>query len=163
MKRSKPKTLPIGEISSGTFRAEDIVPELVYLAKQVRMNREDRKRINTLVREWDTLEDEDDSSTAHSWWNSVGTDRNTDIEILADLYNILDFYAPPYCYLGSLEGDGACIGVWLAQDAIDEALAEGEIARNDEPMGQALYRLVVSDHGNMTLYTRQGREVWGIV
>ena len=147
MKRSKPKTLPIGEISSGTLRPEDIVPELVYLAKRVRMNREDRKRINTLERELD----------------AIGDESQVDYEILADLYDILDTYVPPYCYLGSHEGDGALIGVWLAQDAIDEALHDGEIARNDEPMGQASYRLVVSDHGNMTLYTRQGREIWGIV
>jgi hypothetical protein len=152
MRHQKAKTLPLGGISSGTLRSEDVVPELFSLADEVRMTRADRNRVRALQVEWDKIT-EDDSGT--------------DSEIWYDVSDILDSYVPPYCYVGSIEGDEACIGVWLSQDSLDMARQDGEVwvdpDDGSEIPATANYRLVVSDHGNLTLYTRRGREIWGIV
>jgi hypothetical protein len=149
----KSRYLPIGEVSSATLRSEDVVPELFGLADTVRMSVNDRRAVRKLQAEWDALSPEDETGS--------------DSEIWSELSDVLDSYAPPFCYVGSLEGDGACIGVWLSQDALDMSIADGEIwidhGVGSEIVKSASYRLVVSDHGNQTLYDRQGREIWGVV
>jgi len=89
-------------------------------------------------------------------------------------------YSPPFCIFGAHEGDGSDFGWWVCMDVVEEARSDGEL-----PSGNKLPEcgtcsagqfLVVSDHGNATLYlTHSGglggfdpngarwREVWGIV
>ena len=153
MRHHKAKMLPLGSVSEGTLRPEDVVPELFSLADEVRMSRADRYRVRTLRAEWDKMDREE--------W-AAGTDS----DIWSDVSDILESYAPPFCYVGSIEGDGADIGVWLSQDSLDMAVADGEVWREvdgEKMPASASYRLSVSDHGNCTLYTRRGRKVWGIV
>ena len=67
-------------------------------------------------------------------------------------------YTPSFTYYGSLEGDGACFGVWIDHDALEEAIHDEEVSREPTRRG---YYLEVSDHGNMTLHYN-GREVWSV-
>lgn len=87
-------------------------------------------------------------------------------------------YAPEYCYVGSTEGDGACIGCWPILEEVQRAVRDGEIlgvSDTSELQGacrlplstdRAVFALHVNDHGNATLYRRAGqvwREVWSVV
>ncbi len=152
MKRTqrKPTTLPLGSVSTGTLRPEDVIPELLSLADTVRMSRDDRRRVHVLSDEFYQTPTDDDHG-----------------EIWEELQDLLDSYAPPFCYVGSLEGDGACIGVWISFEAVEQARQDGEVWQDPDDgssmPAEAVHRLVVSDHGNMSLYTRSGRELWGVV
>lgn len=79
------------------------------------------------------------------------------IEALADA---LDEYAPPYCYFGAHEGDGADFGFWFMPDALDQAERDGELVKLDHVPDQIA---VVSDHGNVTLYSVTATEIIGVV
>lgn len=184
-----PKTLRPGTISEGTLRPEDVVPELLRCAEHVRMSQADHTKIETLRADWDAHDASDEPGEIAA-------------EIWADLVDLLDRYVPPYCYVGAIEGDRAAIGVWVSEDALRDAISDGEVWEEQEcdcgldqrdyhgsaaeryaeayrvawndprrkgyhrgtcagrmPQG-VTYRLVTSDHGNRTLYTRAGKEVW---
>lgn len=170
-RRPKPSALPIGEFSSGTLRPEDVVPALLDLASAVRLSRADRFAVRRLGAEFAAWEDR--------------PDRFPDfdpIEVWDELDLLLGNYAPDYARFGSLEGDGACLGVWpLVDEAAEEArrFARGrgsEVAPSREA-AEAAWRnreadrpwlaLEVNDHGNATLFRRIGpgrwREVWSVV
>jgi hypothetical protein len=76
-------------------------------------------------------------------------------EIINDLENALNEYAPDYLYFGSNEGDGASYGWWPTMDEIDElpAFDDTGAARDARHVGD--FR-VVSDHGNVEIYRRGG-------
>lgn len=167
---SNRKVLSIGSLSEGTLRDEDIWDALVGALEEV-----DPRRAKEMQAAWDG-------------------DLNSPSELLHEtLYPCLEEYLPPFCYLGSADGDGASIGVWVSSDGLQEAIREGDVfpsrpcdacrgtggwirdsrrsvtcrnCRGDgvEPTPvKAHYRLAVSDHGNMTLYYRNGRVVWSLV
>ena len=81
-------------------------------------------------------------------------------EAIEDAKDKLQDYAPIYCYVGSIEGDGADFGVWLDHDAIEMAIAYGE--RQDD--GETVInqddgvRIHVSDHGNIEVYSLETGE-----
>lgn len=158
--RSRPHTLPLGAISEATLRPEDIIPELLYMARpsNLRMSRRDRALVRELTRDLDNPE----------------TDQ---ADVLDELLNVLDGYTPDYAYLGALEGDGACLGVWPLSDVLEGDYYRDECPRlpaGEYPSGlhvaQPTHFIAVSDHGNATLYRRRaaGRawrwvEVWSVV
>lgn len=153
---SKPRTLSIGSISTGTLRPEDIFPELEIEARQITMSREDRHTAQRLIREF----------------NSLPKDCQTgdDSEILEEMFNLLNSYIPDYCYLGSTSGDGADIGVWPIEELFNNHSVggyDGCIASSrEEALPEHTHALEVNDHGNSTLWRRSGRrwvEVWSIV
>lgn len=159
MKRRKSRYLELGEVSSATLRPEDLIPAYLSALEDVRLSREDRIQAATIARD----------SERDGYYDGEGeNDPDEDTNALAD---ILDAHCPPYTYFGSLEGDGACFGVWVAQESLDEDVREGVVWKTDgsEPASVGAvaklwrYRLVVSDHGNMSLYYRNGREVWSVV
>ena len=95
--------------------------------------------------------------------------------MLADIQEILSNYAEPYCYFGVDPGDGSSFGWWINNDAIQDALRDGDIVQlevhnNGETVlrgdfdQQPLYRLIINDHGNRTLQHRSnGRVIWEVV
>lgn len=76
-----------------------------------------------------------------------------------EISDSLDFFAPPYSYFGAHEGDGADFGYWVSEDALQD------LERfNEKPEGtQEDDYIVVNDHGNITLYSADGIEIWAIV
>lgn len=173
---------PIGSISSGTMREEDLIPDFCYelnrLARQTGiLNRKERAAHRKLVREIESrMESEDYYGSADS-----SDDLNE------TLFNALDEYAAPYFYFGAHPGDGADYGFWLSEDW-DEDFREVEqspcacgcvgVCKHEPPMGLKVsdtaevpkwYRgevAHVNDHGNVTLYVQNSRglrEIWGVV
>ena len=131
----------IGCVSSGTLSTRDLLDTLAYeLACQVKRQpkRYPRREAMKLVREaYRVLETDDDRRI-------VGAD------ILDELYEALEEFAPPYCTFGGAEDDPANIGYW-AQDPREcgfDGITVDDLA--DIPKGYAGEILLVNDHGNMT-------------
>jgi hypothetical protein len=159
-KPTKPRFAPLGSVSSGTTRPEDLIPRFLDVAEGLRLSREDRKTVVRIRHDSNNaLWADEHSQESDGYWT---LQADSDLEALFDL---LSNYAPPYCYFGAHEGDGADYGFWVS-------LTPGYDHDNvwiDPQDGSRMpregydYRLVISDHGNMTLYYRNGREVWGVV
>lgn len=135
---SKRRYPTIGSISSGTLRDEDLIPsfawELEYLVKSVHVTREQLKRFNALIKECDEF----DFDAEHDYDPS---------ELTSELIDALNEIAPPYCYFGASDGDGACFGFWPIDDddQLPRLVAGDPIPR--EHWGDDVY--LVNDHGNV--------------
>jgi hypothetical protein len=145
---SKPKYLKLGEYSLGTLREEDIFACTISALNGIRLSKKERKTVQEIEREIRKYYAASNDTTgsrhfAISDW----------IEVLD---NILDEHCPPYCYWGSIEGDGACIGVWVSIDSLMEDESCGEICRMEKVEdGYRGFIVDVSDHGNVTLIERR--------
>ena len=141
MTKAKPTFARIGTVSEGTLRDEDLISafagELDYYMKRLRLTRNQRKHFAGLIRE-----------ATH---DEVGS------EIVSILEDALQEIAPPYCYFGTAEGDGACFGFWPSIDDCDlpRLTAGDDIPR--EHWGEDV--LLVNDHGNVSCgyVDRRGR------
>lgn len=153
MSKSKPRTLSIGVISEGTLSTVDIFNALEWDLHYIKLSRKDRNKVQRLTKEFDSLPE--------------GCLTGDDKEILEELFNVAENYVPDYTYLGSLPGDGACIGVWPNEDLLNDPEYDGFVCRSREQAGpQHTHALEGNDHGNATLYRRQGNrwvEVWSVV
>ncbi len=157
----------LGSISSGTMRPEDLIP--VFLNALADCGGKCRTKYQQLA-SIDRLTD--------TYWESEEPSYDLD-----SLFEALESYAPPFAYFGTHEGDGADYGFWLCWEAIDDAIHDGVIIKveagedrttspgNGDGVSQAQadrdsraeYYLSVTDHGNMTLYTLDGEEIWSVV
>jgi hypothetical protein len=161
--------LPIGIYSEGTLRSQDLIDALLPELESIKLSREDREKIRGFRLEYDGIDPDSDTTLIDG--ESIETDMALS-DLYQDLCYMADAYTPAYCYFGSTEGDGACIGVWpsVPEDgdgdvyrSEDSPSAEDKTAR---PFG---YWLSVNDHGNGTLYARIGRswaryrEIWSVV
>lgn len=167
--KRRPGTLPMGTYANATTKTEDWINGLRWALDRTHLAKQDRASVRRLLREYDALDRED--------WDQF---HETADPILDELREIADNYTPPYAYLGTLEGDGAEFGVWASIESLQDAIRDGDVwkacprgdgyskpgtIRLDVPRGD-LY-VVVSDHGNVSLYQSQGkdraREIWGVV
>ena len=158
MKKMKKRNFfQIGEYSSGTLRAQDIAESFIYEARKVRLMRDERntvRRMEALVNRYDDL-DEDELGTL-------------DYMVYEDIPQIIDAHCLPYTYYGSIEGDGACIGVWPDYESARFATEEDYILpyNLDVPSYRGLL-LEVNERGNVTLWERKNSrdlvEVWSLV
>lgn len=156
-KATSVKYANIGSISSGTLRDEDLVDafasELAALYKYTWGARMP-PHVKKLLAEADKLTEED-------FANGDGG------EIVGELQDELEHFAPPFAYFGASEGDGADFGFWISGDALRDAIHDGEVLVQDDsrngrrdkiPRGYTGYLLHISDHGNESLTRyRQGR------
>jgi hypothetical protein len=147
----------IGSVSSGTMRPEDLYDSFTSELRYI-----DPARAMEFDAEWIVPETDEDLDTF---------DQDALDEFYADavnaLFDLLGEYAPDYCYFGANEGDGADYGYWPCWDFIKEArlgsdpeLDSGEDLPDfphDKPF------LLVNDHGNATLYSADGVELWACV
>ncbi len=154
-------TYPIGSVSCGTMREEDLIPgfcwELNNLARYgrgavtVKRRREHIKLVRQIEKR---MEAEEYYESEDSGWD------------LEALFGALEEYAGPYFYFGSHPGDGADYGFWLSEgwDQDFDGLKVGDLSEVPAKYrGEVLH---VSDHGNATLYVKTSRairEVWSIV
>ena len=148
----------LGTVIHGTLLASDLIP--AFINKLETLNPEKASSYWSEIPE-DALEDQD-----HDWWDSEEA-----LWMLEEIFDVLNEYAPPYCYFGALEGDGSDYGFWVDRYAFEEALENGEVVKVDElpnsaPEGYE-YIAVITDHGNITLYHRSEdgalHEVWSVV
>lgn len=153
-KRSKPTTLPLGTISEGTLRPEDLIPAYLSALDEIRLSKAERMLVRGLAKDVDTPQDD----RKHSVYRD---------DIVDELTNILEAHCPDYTYFGSLEGDGACFGIWPQPfDEITDDIDVSHVNAGDPFPTDLPFVLSVTDHGNATLYRRAGKrwiEVWSVV
>ena len=183
---TKKTTLDIGCISEGTLRPVDIIPELLWALKPLRLTRADRATVRKMDARMDeileiirlqqkpqmtrTLYD------AQRRWVDIARGAGlTSTELLgfylSELFDLAENYCPDYCYLGATEGDGACIGVWPIAELFDDTSPggyDGCLHYGDEPPTdpELTHWVQGNDHGNATLWRRAGQrwvECWSVV
>jgi len=143
-------TAQIGTVISGTLRTEDLLEafssELGYLnAGYIEAGAH---------------------SQAYDAALEVDPESEEASELVIELMDALNEYAPPFCYFGSLEGDGADFGFWPDRDAIENSQTEGE--RDPERSWGGDTYIVnledgvthhINDHGNLTITSNETGEV----
>ena len=147
------KHYPMGSISSGTMRKEDLIPafvdELEYQA-----GKDDKYHIALCESINEAMEND-------GYFD--GEDSDFDLE---ELFDALNEYSAPYFYFGAHPGDGSDYGWWLDIDAIDATFGGIKVPCTEEiPEGYEGEALVESDHGNLTLYfCENGKcsEIWSM-
>src|SRR5690606_1963818 len=147
----------LGTVIHGTLRTEDLVPAFL---EELKALDPDRAAYYVERIPAEALEDED-----HIWWQTGEA-----MWMVEELFDILNEYAPPFCYFGSLEGDGSDFGFWIDRFSLEEAIENGEVLRVEDlsevPSDYEGMVLHESDHGNLTLYERTSGnfvEIWSVV
>ena len=146
----------IGEVSSGTLRTEDLLhafsSELSYqLGRQ--STRFPRKDMRRMIRDANQMVEPGD-------WDS-----DTASDLVAELQDALNEFAPPYGYFGTADGDGACFGFWIGDiEDIKQSVIDGgglvQDAGDGVPKGFRGEVLSITDHGNVSLYAVSSRGKW---
>lgn len=157
MTKAKRSGWPMGPVSSGTMRPEDLIPafldELAYQLKHgPSLTREQRKDAYAVL---------NDRRGAEFWDDADAVD-----ETLERLFEVLDYFAGPGFYFGAHPGDGADYGYWLSESFCDDFDGLRVSDTSEVPVGYRGEVLHVNDHGNVTLYVANGRglrEVWSVV
>jgi hypothetical protein len=151
----------LGTLIEATLKPEDLIPafhdELVRLS-----GGNDHlvvKEAFDLMAEWGT-ETPDWTVPEHELMS----------EVLNDLQDALQEYAPVFCYFGAIEGDGADFGFWMDSQAFEEARQYAEVWDQDseyafsEDNGVWIH---VNDHGNIAILTdnngEPGEIIWDAV
>ena len=135
----------IGSVSSGTMRAEDLVPAFMSVLRELSP---DHKLLTADVDDQDEEELDD---------------------LVVSLFDALEEFAPPYCYFGAHPGDGSDYGFWVWDDIQQQMDPDTSLIVEDTAQVPADFVgevLLVSDHGNMTLFNADRgalTEVWSIV
>lgn len=151
----------LGSVTSGTLRNEDLLETFADLLDEITLavikagEGDFGERIKSqflLAHEARRLATLNAETTAPDLLETKSS------EAITELIDTIGEYAPPMAYFGTLEGDGADFGFW--PDDIDRLASEGELIKLDELPS---YIAVISDHGNVTLYEIEAREVWNVV
>ncbi len=149
--RKRMKYAQLGSVSTGTLDSESLVSafsgELESLYSET--GHPVPGHVRTMLAEVKRLD-------------SIDFEDGDASEYVDELAQELEHFAPPFCYFGASEGDGADFGFWVSEDSVREAVRSGEIAvveddtrggRQDVlPKNYTGYRLHISDHGNYSLY-----------
>lgn len=148
----------IGSIISGTHRLQDLGPAFLDTLRDVAPAEYAQLTVAPFppVRAYAM---EDDNS---EWWENEDASY-----LLENLEDILGEHAPEFSYFGAHEGGGADIGFWIAWDAIEDAIHDGDLKRvgdlGELPSDWRGPALVITDRGNAALYDTDGEEVWSVV
>jgi len=155
------KTHPLGSISHGTLRTEDLLQSFASALEGMSLvngdyysrpeNFTERDKLNALVGE------------AQDQWTEDGTelqDEERAQEIVSELQDALEQFAPPYCYFGTHEGDGSDFGFWPSMEQIEE-LPCVEDSDEAKELGEDCRH--VNDHGNVTVFGGDGSVILELV
>lgn len=168
----------LGSVICGTHRNEDLIPAFVDALDDIRerlaapgTTTEEpaalAERVKMVAGLDNVLGGIEKRMEAEGYFES----EDADWDLNEILFPILDQHAPPFCYFGSHEGDGADFGFWISWDAIEDACHDGSILRvragdtwRDGNLTEEVeFVLEVTDHGNASLFTCGGEEVWSVV
>src|SRR6201981_750904 len=145
------KYASIGSISHGTLRTEDLLATFA-------------SELDTLVkRNYDAF----DKPVIFKFAAMIGAaetmtdDHDSADELVIELQDALNEFAPPYCYFGNTEGDGSDFGFWPSMDQIDELPKISDPNEVENHLGEPC--CFGNDHGNITVYGADGRVLLDIV
>jgi hypothetical protein len=160
------ETVPLGSISSGTLRTEDLLSAFSDYCRDYG-GRDGKK----LQREYERMPSgqrwngHDDPTI--DWTNAQQEQAEY---LLEEMTECLEGIAPDFAYFGALEGDGAEFGFWPSIDSLEESVRDGEVLKvsdtSEIPAGYRGHVMHVNDHGNVTLYWKSARtlrEIWSVV
>ena len=155
------KHASFGSISHGTMRTEDLLDAFASeLEYHVQHNAEQwcsdsgraqRDRYLSLVGEAQEMDDYDNEDAS---------------ELVSELTDALQEFAPPYAYFGSHPGDGSDFGFWLYESFAEDFDGLKVSDTSEVPADYSGEVLHVNDHGNATLYAANSgelTEVWAVV
>lgn len=131
----------IGSISHGTLRAEDLA---VSFADELRRMAPEHDR----VKEADAVQ-----TLWAAGWNDIYDDERVS-ELVNDLQDALNEYAPPFCYFGNTDGDGSDFGFWPCMEEIEELPCVADPNEVENHLGEPCR--FINDHGNVTVYGADG-------
>lgn len=162
------RPFPLGSVSSGTMRADDLIPAFCDVVRELLTVQDRLGNVTAETRQafYDINSRMDDDKDGEYY---ASEEAEWDLECLFDTLSEL---APHYTYFGASEGDGADYGFWPTWDSIEEDRRSGELPSGDdlpEDSTDSGLFLLVSDHGNATLYEWSAgrmadwREVWSCV
>jgi hypothetical protein len=132
----------IGSISHGTLLASDLI---ISFADELRLYAPDHDR----VKEADAVQ-----TLWASGWTDIYDQSEQINELVNDLQDALNEYAPPYCYFGNTEGDGSDFGFWPCMEQIGELPRVSDPNEVEQHAGEDC--AFVNDHGNVTVYGSDG-------
>ena len=138
----------IGTISHATMRNEDLIPS--FMSEIERLDPERAKQIRD--------EENQDPVNVFNWLENEDETEEPEYasDFVNDLFDVLNEYAPEYCYFGATEGDGSDYGFWPSFEAAE---ADNVLKVSEVPSTI----LHVNDHGNATLYSVEVKEIWAVV
>jgi hypothetical protein len=155
------KPAPLGSISHGTLRTEDLLSSfastlegLIFINGDYYCRPEnfsERDKLNNLVGE------------SQDQWTEDGTeleDEEIAQELVQELTDVLEQFAPSYCYFGTHEGDGSDFGFWPCMEQIEEL---PDVQDSDEAKELGEDCKFVNDHGNVTVYGADGSVILELV
>ena len=153
----------LGSISSGSLRTVDILENILWYVRNTKapnlaisseIEAEGLELLNSLQAE--DVSPEIEEKAFYFLWETLSP--------------ALEEIAPPYFYFGSHPGDWADFGFWLFEDWRTMARENGTpVVSEDSQLPDGFTSgewFQVSDHGNITLYTRENgvdSEIWSIV
>jgi hypothetical protein len=136
----------IGSVSSGTMRAEDLIPEFADTLRYLR---------GSLPR---------DLHRDYQAWQAGRLDYD-ECELVDAFFDALNEYALPGFYFGAHPGDGADYGFWLSESFFEDFDGPKVSDTSDVPRDYRGEVLHVNDHGSATLYVANRgrlREIWAV-
>lgn len=148
---TKTRKARIGSISTGTLRDIDLIEAFSNELASITGNEPETAILLRDCKAWLDTSNNEEYSDGH---DSMGS------ELIEALEDALQKYAPPYCYFGSIEGDGADFGFWLCMEQVDEL---PRVKDNDEAKELGEDCVLVNDHGNITVFGGDGSVIWDCV
>lgn len=149
------RTASLGTVSSGTLRPEDLVP--AFAAELRRLRGALPKQLARDVRSYVSDAPAPDGMDADEFG----------AELVQELSDALEAYAPPLAYFGTHPGDGADFGFWVDPGSLEDFDGLRVSDLSEVPASYRGEVLHVNDHGNASLYVQTSRtrllEVWSIV
>jgi hypothetical protein len=147
----------IGGISRGTMRPQDLIPRFCDQLRWLGMR---NKALSAIESRYNRA-----INGKYGENDKYFTDEVSAFD-LDELFDLLNEFAPPYCYFGAHPGDGSDYGFWITEFLEDDFDGLKVDDTSEIPANYTGDVLHVNDHGNMTLYscTRgKRREVWAVV
>ncbi len=170
---------PMGSVSSGTMRNEDLIPEFCATLKHSAWLRKAGVSNKTAKAHLAFCAEVEARMEIDDYYD--GENADSDLE---SLFDALNEYAAPYFYFGSHPGDGAEYGFWLSESWDEDFATKDDLDAVDRGDGLGLPNAVkvqdlsevpswfrgevavISDHGNVSLYVKTSRtlrEIWSVV
>lgn len=97
-------------------------------------------------------------------YREAGNPTENASEVISDLIDALNEYAPVHTYFGTHEGDGSDFGFWPDADSFEDCRIVGTPTDSEISMDlDCEIYIHINDHGNVTTYDLNRNEIWSVV